>query len=195
MTMDAAYHKAYHEAHRDRILARQAVYYEAHKVAILTQQAAYHEAHKEQARARDAVYRAAHKEQTRARQVDWQTAHREEIRAQKAAYNETHKEEIHARKAAYRAANPLYSIWHAMLARTEKPTNHNYKYYGGRGIKVCAEWHDYKVFVAWIDANLGPRTDGHSLDRINNDGNYEPGNLRWATAKTQAQNRRARKFS
>lgn len=86
--------------------------------------------------------------------------------------------------------HPLYRRWQGMLARCENPNHQAYKNYGGRGITVCAEWHDVAAFIAWIDANLGSPPDGCTLDRIDNDGNYEPGNLRWAPRKVQRANQR-----
>jgi len=86
--------------------------------------------------------------------------------------------------------HPLYKLWYSMLYRCEDPRCRFWKNYGGRGIKVCPEWHDGRVFFEYIERELGPRPAGHSLDRIENDGNYEPGNVRWADKKTQANNRR-----
>lgn len=81
-----------------------------------------------------------------------------------------------------------------MIARCENPSDHNYPGYGGRGIAVCADWRDPSVFIAWIEANLGPRPDGMSLDRWpDNDGDYEPGNVRWATAAQQRANQGPRR--
>jgi len=84
-----------------------------------------------------------------------------------------------------------YSPWKAMKKRCSNPNDSRYAYYGGRGIKVCKEWQD--SFVAFYN-QIGPRpTPEHTLDRINPDGNYEPGNVRWATRKEQANNKRPRK--
>jgi hypothetical protein len=88
------------------------------------------------------------------------------------------------------AAHPLYGTWEGMLARCENPRTIGYHNYGGRGISVCEWWHDPQVFITDIERILGPRPDGHSLDRIDNDGDYRPGNVRWATAMMQAANRR-----
>lgn len=71
-------------------------------------------------------------------------------------------------------------------------SNHkSFKNYGGRGIKIYEPWiNNYIEFKEWILENLGERPKGYSLDRINNNKNYEPGNLRWATSKEQNNNRR-----
>jgi len=86
--------------------------------------------------------------------------------------------------------HPLYGTWRKMRRRCENPDVKDYPHYGARGIKVCAEWRDVAAFITWIEANIGPRPARMSLDRINADGNYEPGNVRWATAAQQSANRR-----
>jgi hypothetical protein len=68
------------------------------------------------------------------------------------------------------------------------PNNHNYAYYGGRGISVCADWESYEAFRDWAVVN-GYQAD-LELDRIDNDGNYEPSNCRWVPRKKQANNMR-----
>ena len=89
--------------------------------------------------------------------------------------------------------HPLYMTWANMLARCENPNQTHFEYYGGRGIKVCPEWHDVTAFVSWIENNLGSKPAGYSLDRINNEGDYEPGNVRWATRSEQQLNQRKRR--
>jgi len=84
--------------------------------------------------------------------------------------------------------HPVYWAWRTMLQRCENPNYKQYENYGGRGIKVCGEWHDPQVFISWALANGWQ--EGLSIDRIDNDGNYEPGNCRWVTVKVQARNKR-----
>lgn len=82
---------------------------------------------------------------------------------------------------------PEYNTWAGMIYRCTNPKSAIYKYYGGRGISVCGRWRDsFEAFYA----DMGPRPDGCSIDRINNDGNYEPGNCRWATQSEQTANQR-----
>lgn len=83
--------------------------------------------------------------------------------------------------------HPLYKIWVQMMRRCYNPKTKYYERYGGRGISVCDEWQSFNNFSAWSDS-VGGRPSGASLDRINNDGNYEPSNCRWADSKTQHRN-------
>ena len=88
-----------------------------------------------------------------------------------------------------KANTRLYKVWKAMKARCNNPNNKRYSSYGGRGIKVCDEWQNsFQAFYDWAIAN-GYR-EGLSIDRVNNDGNYEPTNCRWATASEQQKNKR-----
>lgn len=84
-----------------------------------------------------------------------------------------------------------YKAWLGMKERCFNANGKNYRYYGARGITVCEQWKDsYSSFLEHIGRR--PST-AHSVDRINNDGNYEPGNVRWATRKEQNNNTRRNK--
>jgi hypothetical protein len=78
-----------------------------------------------------------------------------------------------------------------MMARCYRVADLQYKDWGGRGIKVCERWHDFELYYEDIASlGLGFSPVGLTLDRIDNDGNYEPGNVRWATFSEQMHNRR-----
>lgn len=79
-----------------------------------------------------------------------------------------------------------FSSWLSMMRRCFLPVGEVYTYYGGRGITVCERWYDWRNFLQ----DMGDRPAGTTLDRINVDGDYEPGNCRWADSKTQSRNTR-----
>lgn len=98
----------------------------------------------------------------------------------------------HQRYKDGRHDHPHYDRWYNMMHRCYVPTDPGFKNYGGRGIIVCDEWHDPWTFFNYLDDVLGIRQQHDSIDRINNDGNYEPENVRWATRSQQASNKRKR---
>jgi hypothetical protein len=87
--------------------------------------------------------------------------------------------------------SPTYASWAAMKFRCTNPNHVAYKHYGGRGISVCPSWSN--SFANFL-ADLGERPVGFTLDRINPDGNYEPGNCRWVSPKIQGNNRRSNRM-
>ena len=90
--------------------------------------------------------------------------------------------------ARKKARAPEYAVWANMIGRCERPSVQRFKHYGGRGITVCRRWRDsYEAFLSDMGRKPTPK---HSIDRIDVNGNYEPGNCRWATSAQQRANQR-----
>jgi len=96
------------------------------------------------------------------------------------------KKHGHSSSGGNNIPSGTYRSWYAMFFRCTNPKDPNYHNYGGRGIFVCERWKDFRNFLA----DMGERPQGKTLDRKENDGNYEPGNCRWATPREQAENKR-----
>jgi len=84
----------------------------------------------------------------------------------------------------------LHKVWASMRERCNNPKSKAYKHYGARGIKVCARWDDFELFLK----DMGPRPLGHSIDRKDNNGDYEPSNCYWATDLQQMNNTRRSRY-
>ncbi len=106
------------------------------------------------------------------------------VRMMKARTGENNPSRSHGR-----SGTRIYHSWRSMIGRCNNPNASNYSLYGGRGIVVCPSWHQFENFLA----DMGERPEGTTLDRIDNNGNYEPSNCRWASAAEQRMNQGSRK--
>jgi len=89
--------------------------------------------------------------------------------------------------------HPMFGTWYRMVRRCTDENQLWYMRYGGRGIRVHEAWLDPAAYIAYVETELGPNpAPGYSIDRIDNDGHYEPGNLRWATRSQQNANQSQR---
>lgn len=97
--------------------------------------------------------------------------------------------EINSAMKRHKDKGPEYKAWVSMKSRCYNPNENGYEHYGGRGIKVCDRWlDDYQSFLD----DMGKRPSlNHSIDRIDNDGNYEPSNCKWSEPYEQVRNQRA----
>lgn len=103
-------------------------------------------------------------------------------------FSELGKAKTHGH-TVYGKNTPTYNTWTCMRSRCNYPKDVNWKYYGGKGIVICERWDSFSNFLS----DMGLRPEGKTLDRIDVNGNYEPGNCRWATPCEQVLNRRLRK--
>jgi hypothetical protein len=101
-----------------------------------------------------------------------------------------HHNHKHGQSGSKGRPTQLFTAWVNMRDRCDNPNHKAYHNYGGRGVKVCPQWYDFQTFAR----DVGPAQRGMQIERNNNNGDYEPGNVRWATVKEQAHNRRTNKL-
>ena len=104
------------------------------------------------------------------------------------AYAANHGEVVHSHCRRGRLT-PTYRTWDSMIGRCARPSHGAFHKYGAKGVRVCARWRE--SFVAFL-SDMGARPADKTLDRIDNDRGYEPGNCRWATRSEQERNKRKR---
>jgi hypothetical protein len=98
--------------------------------------------------------------------------------------------QLESRRTHGLSSHPLYHIWHGMISRCTNPDDKAFRHYGGRGITVCEQWIGLPDGLLRFAADMGERPPGWSVDRIDNDGGYEPGNCQWESPAGQTANRR-----
>jgi len=189
-----AYSRDYGKKNKVELCQKTILRNEPRKDEIAAYQANYYRDNKDRLSEHAKVYRAENAEEIAAQRLEYRENNRERINERQQNYYQENREDRldYAKHFRDEKMDPLYKLWDGIKQRTGNPDNDAWKNYGGRGIGMHEPWQDdFSVFREYILDHLGPKpSPDMSLDRMNNDGNYEPGNIRWATPLMQANNRR-----
>ena len=183
-----------HHANREARLARRRISNEPRKAEIEAYQRKYREENKEILSQKKKEYVAENREKVSHQRKEGYRRNIDKISARTRDYYAKNQTELLAYAKDFRdnRMHPEYKIWDGIKQRCLNETSHAYHRYGGRGITICDRWTGHDGFNNFI-ADMGPRPEPkseYSIDRVDNHGNYEPSNCRWATWKEQHNNKR-----
>ena len=163
--------KKYYKENKEKIGDMRKEYYKDNKCIIGAQKKEYYIENKEKINIKNKKYGKEYREENK-----------EKIKIKQKEYHTENKEKI----KEYRKNHPLQSVWHGIKQRCYNPKAINYKSYGGRGIKMSLEWFDsHKPFEEWALSNGWQQ--GYHTHRIDNDGDYEPGNVEFLNSEAHAE--------